>query len=80
MAEMAFLWQQLNITMLLLIDRMLPRLDGLTIIKTLRGSDNNTPVLILSALGDVDDKVKGLKAGGDYYLVKPLPLLSYRRE
>jgi two-component system OmpR family response regulator len=80
MADMAFLWQQLNITMLLLIDRMLPRLDGLTIIKTLRGSDNNTPVLILSALGDVDDKVKGLKAGGDDYLVKPLPLLSYRRE
>jgi two-component system OmpR family response regulator len=80
MAEMAFLWQQLNITMLLLIDRMLPRLDGLTIIKTLRGSDNNTPVLILSALGDVGDKVKGLKAGGDDYLVKPLPLLSYRRE
>jgi len=55
----------------LVVDRMLPELDGLTIIKTLRGSDNNTPALILSALGDVNDKVKGLKSGGDDYLVKP---------
>lgn len=55
----------------LIIDRMLPELDGLTIIKTLRGSENTTPVLILSALGEVDDRVKGLRAGGDDYLVKP---------
>lgn len=55
----------------MIIDRMLPELDGLTIIQTLRGSGNNTPVLILSALGDVDDRVKGLRAGGDDYLVKP---------
>lgn len=55
----------------MVIDRMLPELDGLTIIKTLRGSGNNTPVLILSALGDVDDRVSGLKSGGDDYLVKP---------
>lgn len=55
----------------LIVDRMLPDLDGLTIIKTLRGSDNHTPALILSALGEVDDKVKGLQAGGDDYLVKP---------
>ncbi len=56
---------------LMIIDRMLPHLDGLTIIKTLRGAENQTPVLILSALGDVDDRVKGLRAGGDDYLVKP---------
>lgn len=55
----------------LVVDRMLPELDGLTIIKTIRGAGNTTPVLILSALGEVDDKVKGLKAGGDDYLVKP---------
>lgn len=55
----------------LIIDRMLPALDGLTIIKTLRGSDNHVPALILSALGEVDDRVTGLRAGGDDYLVKP---------
>lgn len=52
-------------------DRMLPSLDGLKLLKTLRGADNFTPVLILSALGDVDDRVKGLQAGGDDYLAKP---------
>ena len=55
----------------LVVDRMLPGMDGLSIIRTLRGADNNTPALILSALGEVDDRVKGLKAGGDDYLVKP---------
>jgi two-component system OmpR family response regulator len=55
----------------LVVDRMLPGLDGLTLIRTLRASENTTPVLILSALGEVDDRVKGLKAGGDDYLVKP---------
>jgi len=55
----------------LIVDRMLPGVDGLTIIRTLRSSDIQTPVLILSALGEVDDRVKGLKAGGDDYLVKP---------
>jgi two-component system OmpR family response regulator len=55
----------------LVVDRMLPGVDGLTIIRTLRGADNNTPALILSALGEVDDRVRGLKAGGDDYLVKP---------
>jgi two-component system OmpR family response regulator len=50
---------------------MLPGVDGLTLIRTLRASDKATPVLILSALGEVDDRVKGLKAGGDDYLVKP---------
>lgn len=55
----------------MIVDRMLPHVDGLTIVQTLRASDNNTPVLILSALGEVDDRVKGLKAGGDDYLTKP---------
>lgn len=55
----------------LIVDRMLPGLDGLTIIKTLRASDNTTPAIILSALGEVDDRVKGLRSGGDDYLVKP---------
>jgi two-component system OmpR family response regulator len=55
----------------LIVDRMLPSLDGLAIIRTLRASGNQTPVLILSALGEVDDRVEGLRAGGDDYLVKP---------
>ena len=55
----------------IVVDRMLPGVDGLTIIRTLRGAENNTPALILSALGEVDDRVKGLRAGGDDYLVKP---------
>ncbi len=55
----------------LIVDRMLPYLDGLSIIRTLRASGNTTPALILSALGEVDDRVEGLQAGGDDYLVKP---------
>ena len=55
----------------LIVDRMLPKLDGLAIIQTLRAEANRTPVLILSALGAVDDRVKGLRAGGDDYLTKP---------
>lgn len=55
----------------IICDRMLPHVDGLTIIKTLRASGTQTPVLILSALGEVDDRVTGLQAGGDDYLVKP---------
>ena len=56
---------------ILIVDRMLPKLDGLQIIQTLRSSKNDTPILILSALHQVDERVKGLKAGGDDYLVKP---------
>lgn len=55
----------------LIVDRMLPRLDGLTIVKELRTEGDHTPVLFLSALGEVDDRVKGLRAGGDDYLTKP---------
>ena len=54
-----------------IVDRMLPKLDGLTIVQTMRSSGNTTPILILSALHQVDERVKGLKAGGDDYLVKP---------
>ncbi|MGE3873139.1 MAG: winged helix-turn-helix domain-containing protein [Parvibaculaceae bacterium] len=55
----------------LIVDRMLPKMDGLSIIKTLRAEGVTAPVLILSALGDVDERVKGLRAGGDDYLAKP---------
>jgi len=58
----------------LIVDRMLPGKDGLTLIQALRAEGNRTAVLILSALGEVDDRVKGLKAGGDDYLTKPFAL------
>ena len=56
---------------IILLDRMLPSIDGISIVKQLRKDNIFTPVLFLSALGEVDDKVKGLKAGGDDYLIKP---------
>jgi two-component system, OmpR family, response regulator len=55
----------------LIVDRMLPGVDGLTVIRTLRASGNSTPAMILSALGEIDDRVSGLRAGSDDYLVKP---------
>ncbi|HLJ63463.1 MAG TPA: response regulator transcription factor [Stellaceae bacterium] len=55
----------------LIVDRMLPGMDGLALISALRAAEIGTPVLILSALGAVDDRVKGLRAGGDDYLTKP---------
>jgi two-component system OmpR family response regulator len=55
----------------LVVDRMLPKLDGLSLIRSLREQKVETPVIILSALGQVDDRVKGLRAGGDDYLPKP---------
>ena len=55
----------------MIIDRMIPKLDGLSIIQTLRSNGNKTPVLILSSLSKVEERIKGLKAGGDDYLVKP---------
>ncbi len=55
----------------LIVDRMLPKKDGLTVIAELRAAGRDTPALILSALGQVDDRVKGLRAGGDDYLPKP---------
>lgn len=56
---------------LITLDRMLPFVDGLTIVTTLRERQINTPVLMISALSDVDERVDGLRAGGDDYLVKP---------
>ena len=55
----------------LVVDRMLPSLDGLSVIETLRKAGRQTPVLIVSALGEVDERVRGLRSGGDDYLVKP---------
>ncbi|MBR9729330.1 response regulator transcription factor [Shewanella intestini] len=56
---------------LIILDRMLPKLDGLTLLSALRNCGNVTPVLILSALSHVDERVKGLRAGGDDYMTKP---------
>src|SRR3546814_20094981 len=55
----------------LVVDRMLPGLDGLVVVSRLREGGVDTPILFLSALGEVDDRVRGLQAGGDDYLVKP---------
>jgi two-component system OmpR family response regulator len=55
----------------LVVDRMMPNVDGLTMVETLRRQGDQTPVLFLSALGEIEDRVTGLKAGGDDYLVKP---------
>ncbi len=55
----------------LVVDRMLPKRDGLSVIASLRARGKDTPALILSALGEVDDRVTGLRAGGDDYLTKP---------
>ena len=59
---------------LMIIDRMLPELDGLSVIEALRKESIGIPVLVLSALGEVDERVRGLKAGGDDYLTKPFAL------
>jgi two-component system OmpR family response regulator len=55
----------------MIIDRMLPHIDGLTLVKTLRGAGNKTPVLFLTSLGSVEDRIGGLNAGADDYLTKP---------
>lgn len=53
---------------------MLPRIDGLTVLRTLRAGQSQTPVIVLSALGEIDDRVAGLRAGGDDYLTKPFAI------
>jgi DNA-binding response OmpR family regulator len=63
----------------LIVDRMLPGLDGLSVIEALHGDDIKTPVLVLSALDAVNDRVRGLRAGGDDYLAKPFALSEWRR-
>jgi len=59
------------------VDRMLPRLDGIEVIRRLREHGIVTPALIISALGEVDDRVRGLRAGGDDYLVKPFAFAEF---
>ena len=58
----------------LIVDRMMPRMDGVTMVEILRAEGVRTPVLFLSALGEINDRVAGLNAGGDDYLVKPYAL------
>jgi two-component system OmpR family response regulator len=60
----------------MIVDRLLPGMDGLTIVEALRKEQMRTPVLVLSALGAVDDRVRGLRAGGDDYLTKPFELVE----
>jgi two-component system OmpR family response regulator len=55
----------------IILDRMLPQVEGLTILRTMRASGVSTPVLLLTAMGGIEDRVEGLEAGGDDYLVKP---------
>ena len=73
----------------MIVDRMMPRMDGVSMVQALRRAGDQTPVLFLSALGEINDRVEGLKAGGDDYLVKPyafveliarVEALSRRRE
>jgi two-component system OmpR family response regulator len=61
---------------LITIDRMLPDMDGLSVMQRLRKHGVSTPVLIISALGEIDEKVRGLRAGGDDYLVKPFSFVE----
>jgi len=58
----------------IILDRMLPGVDGMTILQTIRATNNPVPILIMTALGDVDDRVEGLRKGGDDYLSKPFSL------
>ena len=60
----------------MIVDRLLPGVDGLTIIEVMRHESLRTPVLVLSALGAVDDRIRGLRAGGDDYLTKPFAILE----
>jgi two-component system OmpR family response regulator len=60
----------------MIVDRLLPGMDGLTIVETLRQEQVRTPVLVLSALGAVDDRVRGLRMGGDDYLTKPFAIVE----
>ena len=62
----------------LVVDRMLPELDGLSLVRSLRAGGDRTPVLFLTALGSVGDRVKGLNSGGDDYLVKPFAFAELR--
>lgn len=69
--EEALYYISQNACDLILLDRMLPHIDGLTLLKKMRNSENQTPVIILTALGETTDKIQGLDTGADDYLVKP---------
>ena len=69
--EDAFYYMKENAHDLILLDRMLPKIDGITLLKKLRAMKNTTPVILLTALGELSDKVTGLDSGADDYLVKP---------
>ena len=69
--EDAFYYTAQAIHDVILLDRLLPHADGLTILRKLRDAGNHTPVILLTALGELEDKVTGLDAGADDYLVKP---------
>ena len=69
--EDAFYYIEQSIYDLILLDRMLPHVDGMTILKKLRASGSSTPVIFLTALGELEDKINGLNTGADDYLVKP---------
>lgn len=72
--EDAILFMNQNIYDLILLDRMLPHIDGISLLKKLREKNNSTPVIILTALGELSDKITGLDAGADDYLVKPFAI------
>lgn len=69
--EDALYYMEQNIHDLILLDRMLPQIDGVTLLKKFRALGRQTPVILLTALGELEDKVSGLDAGADDYLVKP---------
>lgn len=69
--EDALYYMEQNIHDLILLDRMLPHIDGITLLKKFRSLGHHTPVIILTALGELEDKIKGLDTGADDYLVKP---------
>lgn len=69
--EDALYYMEQNIHDLILLDRMLPHIDGIALLRKIRLNQNFTPVIILTALGELNDKITGLDAGADDYLVKP---------
>jgi two-component system alkaline phosphatase synthesis response regulator PhoP len=75
--RLALTWLRENSCELVVLDVMLPQIDGFTVCRTLRAEGNNTPVLFLTARGDPQDRVLGLEAGGDDYLAKPFHLEEF---
>jgi two-component system, OmpR family, alkaline phosphatase synthesis response regulator PhoP len=75
--EQALAWLAAHACALIVLDVMLPGIDGLNVCRTLRGQGNNTPVLFLTARGDPADRVSGLESGGDDYLAKPFHLQEF---